>query len=93
MTAEKAFDIVKKNHPTERLNTCLDFGKFYTFSFIPINVSNPFDYFTGSIVEAVDKRSGRVYFYDLTSNYNAYERAKKVDIADVFNYNIKNIQR
>lgn len=84
MTANEAFELlVKTNYKTKlmRCRSCLDFGTFYLFCVAPMDVVDSDDYLTGTIFECVDKRTGRMFEYDITSDIDAYDSAKKISVS------------
>lgn len=88
MTGEEAYKILSKSFPLARVRGCLDYGKFFAFSLAPIYVSDDQEYITGTTLTAVDKKTGRVFDYDITSDIRAYERAKKVEVKTIFDKTI-----
>lgn len=60
------------------VHTAWDFGSFYLFSIAPAYIRPSDQYDTGTIFTAVDKRTGRVYDYDITSDLDAFEKAAVV---------------
>lgn len=88
MTPQEAYNILYKHYPLSRVNACLDYGNFYVFSLIPADIPTGETYYTGTIFDAVDKRTGKVFKYDITSNIDAYENAKNVSVVDIFSQKI-----
>lgn len=84
MRPQEAYEIIKKQYPLHRLRGCLDFGRFYAFCIAPIYVDDDEDYLDGTTLDAVDKRTGRLFDYDITSDIAAYERATKVNVKTLF---------
>lgn len=87
MTGSEAFDILIKNSyrtSLVRCRSCLDFGTFYLFCVAPMDVKDSDDYLTGTIYECVDKKTGRIFEYDITSDIDAYDRAKEIKIDTIF---------
>lgn len=78
MTVEKAVEIVQNKNPLLIVRSCLDFGSFYVFALAPIYISKSDEYVTGTVFPAVDKKSGKIFEYDITSNLDAYERSKVI---------------
>lgn len=88
MTPQKAYNILSKDYPMSRVIACLDYGYFYVFSLIPADIPSGETYYTGTVMDAVDKKTGKVFKYDLTSDIDAYENAKNVSVMDVFSQKI-----
>lgn len=84
MTANEAYKILSKKHPMMKVRSCLDFGSFFAFCLAPLNVKDTDEYMTGTCMEAVDKKTGRVFIYDITSDLDAYEQAKEVKVTTIF---------
>lgn len=84
ITAEQAYKILSKDMPASIVKTCLDFGSFFAFSLAPITVGSG-TYYTGTTMDAVDKKTGRVFEYDILSDIDAYEKAEEVSVETVFN--------
>lgn len=93
MTGQEAFEIIRKRKPLVKVRGCLDYGTFYAFCLAPIYVNDNEEYFTGTVMDAVDKKTGRVFMYDISSDIDAYERAKNVDISDVFDTPISEVTK
>ena len=60
--------------------SCLDYGKFYAFNLIPVEVNDPSSYFAGTWLYYVIKSNGLIGMFDFTSDWNAYENAKEISI-------------
>lgn len=74
---EKACELAIKNEgEPSTIHTAWDYGVFYLFSVAPINLPDSIKYDTGTIFTAVDKSSGKVYDYDITTDLEAFENAK-----------------
>ena len=84
MTAEEAYKILSKEYPAMKVRTCLDFGSFFAFCLAPINVEDTDEYMTGTCMDAVDKKTGRTFIYDITTDLDAYERAKEVKCKTIY---------
>lgn len=57
------------------IRTAWDFGSFYVFSTAPSGIPKDQTYTTGTIFTAVEKYTGRVFQYDITSDLDAYDNA------------------
>lgn len=80
ISVDKAYDIAKEKYNFPKLLSCLEFDSFYLFSFAPMLVNTTDGYFTGTIFDAVDKESGRMFEYNIISDLDAFERAKEIKI-------------
>ena len=91
ITAKDGYNKVKKSHILDELTDCLDFGSFYVYFFKPLDMKDDGTNLSGTFFDAIDKKSGRHFMYDLTSDYDAFENAKKVRVSDIYHDNLKNI--
>lgn len=91
MSGQEAYEILRKSYPFSQVRGCLDYGSFFVFFLAPINIPNGEGYFIGTIMDAVDKKTGRVFKYDLMEDIDAYERAKNVSILDIYDTPIKEV--
>lgn len=80
LDVKRAYKIAKAGYILPRVLSCLDFKSFYLFSFAPefVNINN--GYLTGTIFDAVDKNTGKKFLYDISTDIEAYENAKTVEI-------------
>lgn len=78
MTLNQASEIILKKNPLLTIRACMDYGDFFVFTLAPLYVKNSDYYVTGRIFPAVDKRTGKVFEYDITSDFDAFENAIKV---------------
>lgn len=81
MTPEDGYKIIKKKYPLGKLAQCLDFGDFYVYIFSPIMSEDPV--ISGYIFDAVEKRSGKPFLYNLTDDVEAYYNSTEIKIEDV----------
>ena len=84
ITAKDGYNKIKKSHILDELTDCLDFGSFYVYFFKPLDMKDDEANLSGTFFDAIDKKSGRHFMYDLTSDYDAFENAKKIKIDDVY---------
>ena len=89
MTGQEAFKNLTKGNPFVKVRGCLDFGTFFVFSLAPLYVKNTDNYLTGTVMDAVDKQTGRIFKYDITSDIDAYEKATPVKIITWFDRKMK----
>lgn len=82
--AKRAYEILSKEKPVSKVAGCLDFGDFYVFALVPFYEPNDETFIIGTVMDSVDKNSGQIGLYDITSDINAYENAKVVDVDTVF---------
>lgn len=86
--AEEAYEIAKQQYGPSKLLACLEFDSFYLFSFAPLLMDTTDGYCTGTIFDAVDKESGKMFEYDITSDLDAFERAKPIKIRTILDEKI-----
>lgn len=84
MSPQEAFKVIEKEYPLCKVRTCLDFGRFYLFSIAPMHVSENDKYYTGTAFDAVDKKTGSHFIYDITTNLAAYEKAKELAVDTIW---------
>lgn len=84
MNARNAYKILSKEYPMHKVRSCLDYGKFYVFGMVPLDVEDKQRYFSGTIMPAVDKKNGTIFEHDITSDMDAYNRAKIVKVKTFF---------
>lgn len=80
LSPEEAYEIAKQEHEFPKLLSCLDFGNFYLFSFAPLLMNTSDGYLTGTTFDAVDKKTGKYFLYDISENMELYEKAKEIKI-------------
>lgn len=88
---DEAYLIVKNNHPGEILSSCLDFKSFYLFIFRSIESKSDEEVFSGTEFDAVDKKTNKVFRYDITSDPDAFFNSEEVKVNDGFDVNIEEI--
>ena len=49
-----------------------------------MDVADDGDYFTGTVFDAIDKKTGRIFEYDITDDSDAYEKAKPVSVDTIW---------
>lgn len=66
-TVQQAYNIVRKRHPdyVAHNNIASDYGSFYGFSLCTRPNQFRDDLFSGSCIDAVDKKNGIVFAYDV----------------------------
>lgn len=87
LTANECYEKIMKKYPGSRLTGCLEFKNFFLFSLIPPWFSGE-NYLTGTTFDAVDKRNGKMFEYDITSDIEAYHNANKIEIETIYNLEI-----
>ncbi len=80
MTPEEAYGILTKGSSLKRLGGCLDFGNFYVFCIVRWFEDPKDNYLSGTVFDAVDKKTGKIFEYDITSDPDAYFNAKEISI-------------
>lgn len=85
--ANQAYNILSVNHPASIVKTCLDFGSFFAFSLAPFYIGSE-TYYTGTTLDAVDKKTGKIFEYDILSDLDAYEKAKEIDVKTMYDQKI-----
>lgn len=88
MTGQEAYSILSKNYSAHKVLGCLDFGTFFVFSLCPLDKISNETYYTGTVMDAVDKKTGKTFKYDLTDNIESYNNAEKIEINDIFDQKI-----
>ena len=88
MTANKAYRILAERDPLSKVRWCLDYGGFFVFCLAPIYIDDNKQYYCGTVMDAVDKKTGRVFQYDILSEPLAYERATEVKVDTIYNAKI-----
>lgn len=78
MKPGEALEILQKENPTMYARSCLDFGSFYLFTMVPAGLEDEDEYMTGRIFPAVDKKTGKVFDYDITTDLDAFDEADKI---------------
>lgn len=93
MTCQEAFEILckKENNNLIKVRGCLDFGTFFLFNLAPMYIDNSENYETGTEFDAVDKKTGRVFTYDITSDPDAFINAKEVSAKSLFDVKISDL--
>lgn len=77
-TLEQAIEIIQKKNPLLIIRASLEFDDFFLFTLAPLYVKESENYVTGTVFPAVDKKNGRIFEYNILSDYDAFENAKKV---------------
>lgn len=78
MTLNDAIELIQEDNAPLVVRDILDFGSFWLFSLAPIYLDESEPYQTGTHFPTVDKKSGRIGVYDITSDLDAYEKAVKL---------------
>lgn len=77
---KEAYNLAKGRYDLPKLLQCLEFDSFYLFSFAPLLLNESNGYFTGTEFDAIDKDTGKHFYYDISSDIDAFERAKPIKI-------------
>lgn len=84
LNSREAYKKIRKRRPFSRVHSCLEFDNFFAFSIAPFYISDKEQYLTGPFFTAVDKRTGKIYPYNILDNPEAYEKAKSIKIDTIF---------
>lgn len=91
MSPQEAYKIIQKKYPVGKVLSCLDFGAFYGFDVAPIGESN--GYRSGPFLDAVDKKTGKVSMYDITTDPDLYLSASPVTVKDIMSTRLSEVRR
>lgn len=80
LSLKECYERLKKKYPNGKVRACRDFGTFFLFNMIPKDVSNDARYMSGSVFDAVDKKTGRIYYYSIAEHPNEFRTSKSIDI-------------
>lgn len=93
ISVKDACIIAKKASVNKKIIGCLDYGEFYVFTMIPETVPDNLDLFDEKLTEypiyiglgrtAVRKRNGKVFWYNIASDLEAYKSAKPIPLEDL----------
>lgn len=78
MKLDQAVAIIQKKNPLLTIRACTDYGDFFVFTLAPLYIKDTDNYVTGRIFPAVDKKTGKIFHYDITSDLDAFENAVQV---------------
>lgn len=79
LTPQKAYSILKSKFPEKVVKGCVDFPAFYAFYMVKKEFAQE-KLISTQFVDAVDKKTGRVFDYDIFSDMSAYRNARNVDV-------------
>lgn len=82
LAPEEAYALLKKAYPGKVAHEgkCCDFGKFYAFFMVDKSAEDSENLVTGIYADAVDKKTGKVFMYDVTSDVSALSKAKGIQL-------------
>ena len=89
ITAQEGYLRLLNKHPLEKIDICLDMGVFWLYMFRPIDMKDGETNLCGTIFDAIRKRDGKYYLYDISSKPNVLKKAKKVEIKDFYDAILK----
>ena len=92
MTANEAYEILSKTNPGMRVRTRLDFGPFFGFCLAPFDVKDDEQYDIGTCLDAVDKKTGRVFIHNILDDLDAYEKSIEVKVTTLFDVPISSLK-
>lgn len=75
MTANDAYEVIKKANPKMSVVECLEFPEFYAFALVPKGKEGePI----GGGYDTVDKRTGELGAFNPIEDFGAFRAAKKI---------------
>lgn len=79
---EKALEIFHESTPGMRVLSAADFGSFYTFNAVTKDtvINEDWPPILGAGRVAVDKKTGKVFGYNIFSDLDALKRAKPIEV-------------
>lgn len=83
ISLKNAIRIIKREYPEYRISSCLDYDNFYLFIVAPLLFTEPI--VNGHVFDAVDKKTGKLFQYDILDNPDAFLNAKEIEVNDVLN--------
>lgn len=93
ISVKDACIIAKKASVNKKIIECLDYGEFYVFTMVPETVPDNLDLhdekiteypiYVGLVCTAVRKRNGKVFWYDIASDLEAYKSAKPIPLENL----------
>ncbi len=78
-TPQKAYTILKMQRPNKVAKACVEFSNFYAFYMIEKELFHE-PLISSRFVDAVDKKSGKTFEYDMFSDMNAYRNARNINV-------------
>lgn len=78
MTPDEVKKALLDAMPDFYIRAGLDFGSFYAFSLVPKEIPKDAIYESGPYLTAIDKKTGKVYDYDIRTDPDAYLEAKEI---------------
>lgn len=88
MNAHQAYSILSKKYPLCRVMSCLDFGSFFAFDLRRISIPADEMLYTGPYLKAVNKKTGKIYEYNILLDPDAYLNAKPIEVHDIMDTKI-----
>lgn len=76
ISAENAKKIIQDLKPDEKISQMLEFPEFYLCMMVPKKATKPIE--TGRVFDAIRKKNGEWFDYDITSDPDAYFKAKVI---------------
>lgn len=67
--------VLRSEDTPSTIHTAWDFGDFYLFSLAPYGYGEKLPYDTGTIFPAIDKVTGDIYDYDITTDLGLFDNA------------------
>lgn len=79
LTPQKAYSILKSKFPEKVVKGCVEFPAFYGFYMVEREFAQE-KLISTQFVDAVDKKTGKVFEYDIFSDMSAYRLARNIDV-------------
>lgn len=78
MLPKEAIDKITDANPGFKITSMYDYGEFYVAYIRPYSMGDNEQYSTGVTFPAVDKKTGKVYDYRITSDLVKFDNAEKL---------------
>ena len=87
MTGIEASRIVLKENPESFIVECRDFDSFFGFVLSSIENRNK-ELYRGMTMTTVDKKTGKIGYFNIMSDLDLFQSSKKIDIPSVMDIRI-----
>lgn len=81
ITPNQGAKIIAKIYPRAIIKGCLEYPGFYLYMIGSVVDNGPSA--TGHVFDAVDKKTGKHFLYDILDNPEGFRKAKKINIKTV----------
>lgn len=78
ITYKEAESKILKRHKLLKVASALEFPNFFVFSLVPFYAKEGEVFHSGTIFPAIDKKTGKEFKYNITSNPEAFYKAKRI---------------